>query len=76
MKILITILLALFISSNANADEERANRDMNIMEYGDVLASGLESGNMIMIMKYKTRLFRCVIYDTRAKARCWRVNYG
>ena len=42
MKILITILLALFISSNTYADEERANRDMNIMEYGDVLASGLD----------------------------------
>jgi hypothetical protein len=77
MKILITILLALFISSNTYADEERANRDRNIMEFGEVLASGvLESSTMVMIMKYKTSLFRCVIYDTRTKARCWRVNYG
>ncbi len=55
MKILITILLALFISSNAIAtDHEWADLPNRIIRNGEVLASGLmENGVMIMIMKYK-----------------------
>jgi hypothetical protein len=50
MKILITILLALFISSHANADLA-----MDIINTGEVLASGLrdDTGTMIMIMRYE-----------------------
>lgn len=81
MKILITILLALFISSNTYADEERATRDSNIMKYGEVLASGVvENGNMIMIMKYKdgtnpSRVWHCVVYFKNSYTFCSEVKY-
>mgnify|MGYP006408514971 CR=1 FL=1 len=78
MKYIITILLALFISSNANADIYTPSF---ITKYGEVIASGVrENGNMIMIMKYKdgdlnTRLWRCIVYYKDAYTTCKKVTY-
>ena len=74
MKILIPILLALFISSYASANEYSDNPSY-IIRYGEVLVSKvMENGYTIMIMKYKdssgfTTAWRCVV-GTDADSSC------
>ena len=61
MKILITILLALFISSNANS------QGMAILERGEVIAHGIVGSYMFMISKFNSKIYRCEI-DIRGSA--------
>ena len=71
MKILITILLALFISSNAFAiSSEKVIRD------GDVIAYGVTESSMQMIVNYINKTYRCDIDTTgRPRARCRELNH-
>jgi hypothetical protein len=73
MKILITLLLALFLSSNAYAVSTK-----DVLYYGTVITSAVEYNDYLkFLVKHKSIVYRCqtLLYSAKPETYCRELDY-